>query len=292
MTLTSFLIVLTALDLTLIILLIGLFVTEAWLIPSGLRVVAQQRIKLHLLALLIMNTLLLLLTRSLILCQCAWPTFLGLLPAILTQTHLGKIALLRLLTLSLWSYSLWADWPKSRIWQLLFIAILLFSVSAVSHAAGAGDFSWRALLGALHLLFAATWLGSLIVVTLAVVPEVGTLSHPVMQQLLYRLSRLALWSVMGVVMTGAYQSYRILHPISMLWTNLYGMILLAKLCVIGVMILLGGSNRLLFIPAWVARPSAISWRKVHVTLLTETLLAPLLICLAAALMNTMPPAMY
>lgn len=291
MTPNALLIIFTALDLTLIVLLIGLYVTERWLLPVGLGIVGQQRMERQLLVFLSINTCLLLLSRASEICQCKWTTLASLLPTILTQTHFGQIALLRLVTLFLWLITLAIGRPKSRLWHLIGLAILVFTVSAVSHAASAGDFSWRELVGVLHLLFGATWLGSLIIVTLAVIPEAARLSHALMMQLLHRLSRLALLAVLGVVMTGIYQSYSVVRPLNMLWTHLYGWILTAKLSVIVVMILLGGANRLLFIPMWVTNPSAASWLNIHRTLLVETLLAPLVICLAAALMNTMPPMM-
>ncbi|WP_434975245.1 copper resistance CopC/CopD family protein [Streptomyces bauhiniae] len=112
---------------------------------------------------------------------------------------------------------------------ILAVALAL-TWSAAEHASAGIQVPLAIASTTLHLLATATWLGGLAALLL-------TLRAPaVLPQVVTRFSRLALTSVIVLVVTGVYQSWRGLGTWQALTDTTYGRVLLAKLVAVGVLL--------------------------------------------------------
>lgn len=98
----------------------------------------------------------------------------------------------------------------------------------------------------LHLLAVAAWLGGL--TTLLVALYRAPADTPVGQDAVQRFSRLAFGSVVTLVVTGVYQSWRQLGSWSAFTDTRYGQLLLAKIGLVAVMVAIASLSR-----RWTAR---------------------------------------
>ncbi|WP_232837331.1 copper resistance CopC/CopD family protein [Lentzea terrae] len=122
--------------------------------------------------------------------------------------------------------------------------VLALTWSAASHS-GAGDLAGLALVAdAAHLAAMAVWLGGLVVIS-AVVRSADALA---MRVAVPRFSRVALVSVLVLVITGVFQSWRLVGTPSALVGTSYGRVLLGKIAVAAVLLALGAVAR-----RWVQR---------------------------------------
>ena len=111
-------------------------------------------------------------------------------------------------------------------------ALLTVSVAALGHAAAGRD-SWFAIpVTAVHLLVMAGWVGGLMALVLAVLPQRNT-------ENLQRWSQMALCCVSVLVITGGYQAWRQVYPVQAMWSTNYGITLTVKLALVLVMLALG-----------------------------------------------------
>jgi putative copper export protein len=112
---------------------------------------------------------------------------------------------------------------------------------------------------AVHVLAASTWLGTLLVLTLAGIrglirsPASGSQRAELVADLVNSFSPLALTASAIVAITGATTAWLHLKRISALWTTSYGIALLVKLALVLVVVILG---------AW-------NWKRVRPSLGTE-----------------------
>lgn len=122
--------------------------------------------------------------------------------------------------------------------------VLALTWSAASHS-GAGDLTGLALVAdAAHLTAMAVWLGGLVVISV-VVRSADVLATRVA---VLRFSQVALVSVLVLVATGVFQSWRLVGTPSALVGTSYGRVLLGKVAVTAVLLALGAVAR-----RWVQR---------------------------------------
>jgi copper transport protein len=99
--------------------------------------------------------------------------------------------------------------------------------------------------GVVHLLAMSVWLGGLAVLV-GVLLRSGDVAG--MRAAVSRFSRTALVCVVVLVVTGTYQAWRAVGSPAALFATTYGLVLVAKLCLVGVLVLLGALAR-----SWVRR---------------------------------------
>ncbi|MGW5332473.1 copper resistance CopC/CopD family protein [Streptomyces bauhiniae] len=112
---------------------------------------------------------------------------------------------------------------------ILAVALAL-TWSAAEHASAGIQVPLAIASTTLHLLATASWLGGLAALLLTL------RRSPVPPQVVTRFSRLALTSVIVLVVTGVYQSWRGLGTWQALTDTTYGRVLLAKLVAVGVLL--------------------------------------------------------
>jgi putative copper resistance protein D len=178
--------------------------------------------------------------------------------------------------------------------------------SASGHAAVEGDFTFDELLQFIHLSAMALWSGGVLVSGLLVLPRLNRLtahteapsfqtgSHrhssdpPFLKRYLGSLSRLSLWAVLAIALSGLLKSYRALggNP-RLLGHGLWSWILIAKIACVAAALALGGlhNRRLASSAPW---SNLANRRSVHL-LRAEACFMVVILFLSAWLANVPPP---
>jgi uncharacterized membrane protein len=191
-------------------------------------------------------------------------SILPLLSIVLFHTHYGWVWLLRPVALT----ALWMGWwmgkhrLRSRLFPALMFgagALMAMTRSASGHAADWGDLTFPELIDWLHLMASALWGGGLIPLSLVVLP--AALKHPEQRQVIAtvarRFSLLAGFALAGILLTGLYNAWLQVGTLSAMWKTPYGQTLLAKLCLLMPVLILGVFNRYISVPLlqqWAGRP--------------------------------------
>lgn len=141
----------------------------------------------------------------------------------------------------------------SALWwvALLAGAGLLVAPSWTGHAvASAKDFRLAVFTDWLHLLAAGFWVGGLFHLALTLPPTLSLISKPrrtiAVHHFIKRFTRIAVPSVVLLVLAGLYNTWVHVPGIRALWGTPYGQALAVKLIVVGTMLLLGGLNNFHF----------------------------------------------
>jgi copper transport protein len=133
-----------------------------------------------------------------------------------------------------------------RHWALGLVALAGALWSARGHAAAYGGM-WSGVVDFVHLAAAAVWMGTLAVVAVLL----WRTRHEGRKTLLAVVrpySRLALWLVVTVVVTGVVSAYRLVGSLAALSSSGYGLVLVGKLTLVAVVVTLAGCARLWWLP--------------------------------------------
>jgi len=184
---------------------------------------------------------------------------LGLaLPVVLRQTHYGavwtaRISLIGLLTMA-WLLTRPGVTARSRFPAASFVGATLIALttSLSGHAADWGDVTLPVLIDWLHLLAVSTWIGGLF--TLGFVLH-HSLSSPgkaeptqSLASIVARFSTMAACCVAVFLPAGLYNAWLQVTSFSPLVSTAYGWTLLAKLSLVGLVLMIAGVNRYYFVP--------------------------------------------
>lgn len=215
----------------------------------------------------------------------SWRDAIPLLPAVMTETHVGQVwtCCLPVAGLLLANASM-PQWASARP-LILFMAatLLLFFVALSSHAADAGVAATAAYF--FHEIAAGLWIGALL--GLWIVAKRGSASEQWIEDAAQRVSQLAAWCVLAIVLTGAYSAYSTLGlNLDHLLFSTYGRMLIAKMAVFGTVVGIGAYNRYQLV-------SKVKIPRARETLLRNVGVESLLllagvVALAALLANTPP----
>ena len=141
----------------------------------------------------------------------------------------------------------------SALWWagLLASAALLVAPSWTGHAvASARDFRLAVFSDWLHLLAGGFWVGGLFHLALTLPPALPFVSKPrrtiTLHHLIKRFTRIAMPSVVLLVVAGLYNTWAHVPSLSAFWITPYGQTLALKLLFVGAMLLLGALNNFHF----------------------------------------------
>jgi len=136
------------------------------------------------------------------------------------------------------------DTVKRVLWPIAFA--LLISLAWISHAAAASRQPLGLLGDALHLCAASTWMGGLLPLAIFLArAEISVSLGEQASDVLRRFSALSLGCVSVLVASGLSNSWLLVGSMGALFTTPYGLLLLFKLTLFGVLVVLGGRNRLM-----------------------------------------------
>lgn len=251
-------------------------------------------------AMLVLSSSVLLLTRTAEMSGLPLGAGLSLVPRVLFKTHYGQVWLIRIAAVAV----LCAGWLVGgrdiyarRYSMCMFIAAAVIAAtrSASGHAANAGDFSLPEISDWLHLMAASIWGGGLITLSLAVFPSIFRLPgerRKYIADIAVRFSGLAGVALFAIVITAAYNGWTEVGSFRALRETAYGKIILLKIMLLAVLVILAASNRYLSIPRITRSTSSREENGATVTGLVRkvgaeaVLIAALLVCTALLLHNT------
>ena len=215
----------------------------------------------------------------------------------ITVAKLGVAVLLIGALVGYW----WGSGRRTWCWALALAltVLLLVSDALVSHSAA--TLVWRGLaLGAevVHLLGVTLWVGGLWY--FATLFWWSTFREPsAVSELAWAIPAFSIQAVGAVgllTMSGLYLTQLHLGALDQLLSTPYGRILLAKLCVVGLMVALGGYHQFIVHPRILASldrsggSAGLNGQRFRHTLRIEALLGVLALLLAAFLGTTSPPS--
>jgi len=184
---------------------------------------------------------------------------LGLaLPVVLRQTHYGAVWTARISLIGLLGIGCLLTRPgaRARPWfpaaSFVGATLIALTTSLSGHAADWGDMTLPVLIDWLHLLAVSTWIGGLF--TLGFVLH-HSLSSPdkaeptqSLASIAARFSTMAACCVAVFLPAGLYNAWLQVTSFSPLVSTSYGWTLLAKLSLVGLVLIIAGVNRYYFVP--------------------------------------------
>lgn len=228
----------------------------------------------------------------------AWPAFTKML----TSTHYGHAGIAELALLAIALVVHWRLAGVQNMWRYVGTLAALFAAVAaarvtIGHAYEHGPFSAPVAVEWLHILFMSLWAGAVYVSGWRVLPCVlagETAATAERTQYLASLSRWATVALLGILATGAYNTFRVLGSPHDLVGADYGRVLVFKLVCVVVAIALGGFNRFVGLPAASAAPAKHQnpqrdLQTVIRILRIESFALSLALVAAAVLTNSAPP---
>jgi len=171
--------------------------------------------------------------------------------------------------------------------------VLAFAVARISigHAYERGPLSIAVGVELLHLLLMSLWVGAVFVAGWIVLPSAAADPSFTAGACAHYLTSLSSWAtgaLAGILLTGAYNSCRVLGSLQDLIESDYGHVLVFKLCMVLVAIGLAGVNRFYGLPAQAMKAQR-DLRLVIAILRIESLVLLLALAAAAVLTSSAPP---
>jgi putative copper resistance protein D len=178
------------------------------------------------------------------------------LSTVLSQTHYGRVWIVRIAAVLLLSFFLWSGlrYRDSRIFLVSALTLALFIAatrSASGHASDAGDFSMAEIMDWLHIVAASVWGGGLFVLSVAILPEIirpHDLPAPLLASVASRFSRMAGIAVGVLALTALYNAWLHVGSLEGLWLTPYGGTVIIKILLFFLLINLGAFNRYVSVP--------------------------------------------
>jgi putative copper export protein len=157
------------------------------------------------------------------------PAVLSALPVIFRSTHFGHVWLLRLMLVAVILCAAGFARRDARMWAL---------------AGDWGDRTLTAVVDWVHVVASSSWVGGLI--SLSIVGGGGMMTAwpaPLFETIARRFSRMAGWSLLGVLVSGGYNAWAQVRMPAAMWSTPYGRVLSVKLLLVLVLIGLGALAR-------------------------------------------------
>ena len=150
--------------------------------------------------------------------------------------------------------------PSEAAWALIPVIYGMGVQAETGHAAGAADHHLAVTALFVHLAASAVWLG-LLVAMAAVRRQLGADSKTAVE----RMSKMALWAAVGIVVSGAANAWLRIGAVSDLVTTTYGRLLAAKMLLMSAAIALAAWHRRRTMPRLTAADvQARFWRVMSV----------------------------
>lgn len=180
------------------------------------------------------------------------------LGTVLFKTHYGDLWLWRMAALLI----LWIGWAVQRrrlenravgAFAFAALAAISFTLSAAGHAGDDGLFTLVNAANTLHIIGALLWGGGILATALIILPALLQNEYSYARELTadtsLRLSTLAAAALAMVLIPGVYNAWLLIGSWQGLVTTPYGQILVAKVSLVGLMMVLGALNRYRYVPA-------------------------------------------
>jgi putative copper export protein len=127
-----------------------------------------------------------------------------------------------------------------RFVALALVVVMAASMVAQSNAIGGPWEIAKIAATGLHVLATCAWLGGLVALAAVLIPGEKVLE---LDRLIPRFSRVAQFSVVTLVLTGTVHALAVAGGVYQLATSRYGLVLLIKITIFGLMLLMGNEGR-------------------------------------------------
>ncbi len=220
---------------------------------------------------------------------------------VLSSTHFGKawVAGIGCIMLMLMLQVRGSVSPLRYLASAVALAGFAVSRSLVSHAIVAGAVSWPVAIETAHLLLISVWLGEVVIAGMIMLrASCGPNSDDRRDCSVYiaQLSASATVALIGIVITGALNSWRGLGNLQHVVDNAWGVILLVKLTGVAIAVALGALNRWQVMPDLLLHlqlsslASVPAQRRFALVLQVESVVLMAVLFAAALLSSSAPPA--
>ena len=179
----------------------------------------------------------------------------SILPVFITKTKYGKLTLLKTAILAAIIVVSFVSMMKDQKWTILsgvvFSLLLLVAIAMSGHQGVKGYMNLPFFLDALHLVAVSLWIGGVIFIRsfLSAFVKGGYIEFwRNLTSLINRFSQLATYCVFTVGLTGVLLSYYNVKGFSVFMNTPYGIILLLKILLVGIIVIIGGMNKFSVIP--------------------------------------------
>ena len=179
----------------------------------------------------------------------------SILPTFITKTKYGRFTILRTAFLAAIIVVSFVSVYRDQKWTTLsgfLLSLLLLVVIAMSGHQGAnGYMNFPFLLDALHIVAISLWIGGIFFIRFflsAFVKGAYVEFWRNVTSLMNRFSLLATYCVFIAAFTGILLSYFNVKDFSVLMNTPYGMVLLVKILLVGIIVIIGGMNKFFVIP--------------------------------------------
>jgi putative copper resistance protein D len=222
----------------------------------------------------------------------ALPAAIGVVPTVLTQTHVGyawSVAFGGALVLLLTALAGHAGTVRNALLWLAVIAIAAGKAS-MGHAADAGPASAAIGLHTLHVLVTSVWGGLAMAAGLAVLPALGaSTARGILIRTATQVSNVSLVAVVLVLLTGVFNTVRGTGgSFEAIELSTWGHVLILKLALVGLALVLGGLNRFSALPRLRRTASTMDAHTFVNVLYLEALAMMGVFVAAAALSHSVP----
>ena len=179
----------------------------------------------------------------------------SILPAFITKTKYGRFTILRTAFLTgiivVSFVAVMKDQKRTTYSGALFSFLLLVVIAMSGHQGAKGYLNLPFFLDTLHLVTVSLWIGGLFFIR----PFVSALVKGAcvelwgnLTSLINRFSQLATICVFIAAITGILLSYFNVKSMTILTQTNYGIVLLIKIVLVGIIVILGGLNKFFIIP--------------------------------------------
>jgi putative copper resistance protein D len=179
----------------------------------------------------------------------------SILPTFIIKTKYGKFTILRTVFLMVIMVVSFINVMKDQKWTTLsgivFSLLLLVVIAMSGHQGAKGYINFPFFLDTLHLVAVSVWIGGVIFIRFflsAFVKGAYIESWRNLTSLINRFSQLATYCVFIVVLTGVLLSYTNVKGFSVFMNTPYGIVLLVKMLLVGIIVMTGGINKFFIIP--------------------------------------------
>jgi putative copper resistance protein D len=220
------------------------------------------------------------------------PAALGVIPTVLTQTHVGygwSVAFAGALVLLGTAMASHTGMLRNALLWLAVIAIAAGKAS-LGHAADAGPFSAAIAMQTLHVLVTGVWGGLAMAAGLSVLPALGTsTARGMLIRTATQVSNLSVVAVGLVLLTGIFNAVRGSGgSFEAIEVSTWGHVLTLKLTLIALALVLGGLNRFSALPRLRRTASTMDAHTFVNVLYLEALAMVGVFVAAAALSHSVP----
>ncbi len=243
---------------------VGVIVCRLWfLTPSmetefsyqGTIVPGIWRLFCYGLALLIACSFVGLITRSVEMSGQPVSEISSVLPLVLFKTHYGTVWLVRIgalvLLVAAKTIVRYRDTRPFLVLMLILALAVSMTSSASGHGSDAGDFSVPEIMDWLHLIAACLWGGGLMVLSFSVLPDLIAREEeaaPLISRVTGRFSAMAGAAVAIIAITAVYNFWADVRSVAAMEQSTYGLVVVAKILLFGVLINFGAFNRYVSVP--------------------------------------------